>query len=105
METTLTHVNFDDGVISSELPVLVDFWAEWCGPCRMLAPLIKEIAEEYEGRLKVCKVNVEEEAELAERFEIGSIPTLMLFKGGEAVAAKIGLLPKEELVSIIEENI
>lgn len=105
MEITLTQDNFDAEVLSSDVPVLVDFWAAWCGPCRMLAPVIEEIAGEYEGKIKVGKVNADEEEALAARFGIGSIPTLILFRGGEAVATEIGFKPKEEIVSMIEGNI
>lgn len=103
MEITLNSENFDSEVFSSDIPVLVDFWATWCGPCRMLAPVIDEIAEEYEGRLKVCKVNVDDEGDLAGRFGIASIPTLKFFKGGIEVAAEIGYKPKEQLTDLIDK--
>ena len=100
MEITLTKDNFEQEVLASELPVLVDFWATWCGPCKMLAPTIAEIAAEYAGKLKVGKVNVDEEAELSFRYGIRSIPTLMVFKGGKLVNSGIGYMPKEEVVAL-----
>ena len=81
-EVTLTKENFDKEVLESKIPVLVDFWATWCGPCRMLAPIIAEIAEENAGKIKVCKVDVDEQPDLASRFRISSIPTLLVFKDG-----------------------
>ena len=101
-EIILTNANFETEVTGSDIPVLVDFWASWCGPCRMLAPVISEIAEEYEGKVKVGKVNVDEEGELAVKFGIASIPTVLLFKNGEVVNKSIGYAPKEEIVSLIE---
>ena len=82
---TLTKENFDGEVIKSEVPYLVDFWASWCGPCRMVSPIIDEIAEEYDGKIKVGKVNVDEQGELASEFAIVSIPTIMIFKNGKVV--------------------
>lgn len=101
-EIVLTADNFEAEVIQSELPVLVDFWATWCGPCRMVGPVVAQIAEEYEGKVKVGKVNVDEEAELAERFEVQSIPTLILFKGGEEAGRQVGFAPKAKLVQMFE---
>lgn len=101
MEITLTNENFEDEVIKSEKPVLVDFWATWCGPCRMLAPTIEEIAEEYADKIKVGKLNVDEAQELALGYGVSSIPTVMLFKGGEAVGSSVGYVPKEKLVELI----
>lgn len=98
-EIILTESNFKDEVLNSEIPVLVDFWATWCGPCRMLAPTIAKIAEEQEGAVKVGKVDVDEQPELAVRFGISSIPTLMVFKGGQAVKTSVGVQPK----AMIEE--
>ncbi|MBR5358994.1 MAG: thioredoxin [Clostridiales bacterium] len=101
-EITLTADNFEQEAIRSELPVLVDFWATWCGPCRMVGPVVAEIAEEYEGKIKVGKVNVDEEEELAERFGVQSIPTIILIKGGEEVARNVGFAPKAKLVQMFE---
>lgn len=101
-EITLTTDNFEQEAIRSELPVLVDFWATWCGPCRMVGPVVAEIAEEYEGKIKVGKVNVDEEEELAERFGVQSIPTIILIKGGEEVARNVGFAPKAKLVQMFE---
>lgn len=97
---TLTNENFDS-TISGELPVLVDFWASWCGPCRMFSPIVEEFAEENEGKVLVGKVNVDEETELARRFKIMSIPTAMFFKGGEVVKTLIGVQPKETLEELL----
>ena len=96
-EIVLTKENFEAEAIKSELPVLIDFWATWCGPCRMLAPVIEEIATEYDGKVKVCKVNVDEQPELAMRFGVMSIPTLIAFQNGQAAATQIGLAPMDKL--------
>lgn len=90
MEITLTGSNFDSEVLKSDIPVLVDFWASWCGPCRMLAPTIAELADEYAGKLKVGKVNVDEEGTLAAQFAIVSIPTVIIFKNGKPVEKLVG---------------
>ena len=99
MEIELNEGNFEDEVVKSELPVMVDFWATWCGPCKMLAPVVAEIAAEREGSLKVGKVNVDESPELAARFGIMSIPAVFLFKGGKVAAQAVGYMSKDELVS------
>ncbi|WP_443737401.1 thioredoxin [Treponema sp.] len=101
MEITLTKGNFEDEVLKSELPVLVDFWASWCGPCKMLAPTVAQIAEEYSGKIKVGKVNVDEEESLSREYGIVSIPTVILFKNGKPEKTSIGLVPKETLVSML----
>ena len=101
MELELTADNFEETVLHAEGPVLVDFWATWCGPCRMLAPVVAEIAEELDGRLTVGKVNVDEVPELAAQFGIISIPTLILFRNGEAVKKTIGYCTKEELLEFV----
>ena len=100
-EIKITAQNFDAEVLGSDKPVLLDFWASWCGPCRMLAPVIAEIAAEKEGVWKVGKVNVDEEGELAARFGIMSIPTVILFKDGDPVASSIGYLPKDRLLATL----
>jgi len=101
LEVTLTSQNFEEEVLKSEKPVLVDFWATWCGPCKMLAPVISEIAEEYEDKIKVGKVNIDDEKELAVKYQITSIPTLMLFKNGEVMNMSVGFQPKSELEKMI----
>ena len=100
----ITSANFENEVVKSNIPVLVDFWAEWCGPCRMIAPIVHEIAEERSD-IKVCKVNVDNNPELCNRFGIDSIPTLLLFKNGEVAAKSIGYSNKAVLGSFIEKNI
>ena len=97
----ITDKNFEEEVLKSQVPVLVDFWAEWCAPCRMIIPIIAEIAKEFTGRLKVAKLNVDEAQELAMKYNIMSIPTLMIFKGGEVVDQAVGVLSKDQLVSRI----
>ena len=99
-EITLTKENFETEVINSQIPVLVDFWATWCGPCRMLSPIISEIAEEYDGKITVGKVNVDEQEDLAAKYRISSIPTVMLFKNGLAVKTSVGYRPKEDIVAL-----
>ncbi len=94
----ITDSNFESEVLQAELPVLVDFWAEWCGPCRMIGPSIEEIASEYEGKLKVGKANMDNAEQIATKFGIQAIPTLMLFKGGEMVESVTGALPKAQIV-------
>ncbi len=101
-EITLTSDNFENEVLKSDLPVLVDFWAVWCGPCRMLAPVIEEIAKEYDGKIKVGKVNVDEEPHLANSFGIESIPTVLLFKNGKVENMSVGYRPKEEIVKMLK---
>jgi thioredoxin 1 len=93
----VTEETFDQEVLKAGLPVLVDFWAEWCGPCRMVAPIVEELATEYAGRVKVTKVDVDDNQRLAMRYSIMSIPTLGVFKGGELVDRIVGYMPKQEL--------
>ncbi len=102
-EVHLTQSNWEEEVLNSDIPVLVDFWAPWCGPCRMVAPVVSEIAEEYKGKLKVGKLNTDEEPEIAVRYGIMSIPTLMIFKNGEVVDQIIGAVPKEYLVEKLQQ--
>ena len=101
-EITLTEVNFENEVLKSDKPVLVDFWATWCGPCRMLSPVISELAEEYEGRVKVGKVNVDEQQELAMKYRVASIPTVILFKDGQPVQTSVGARPKSQLEAMLK---
>ena len=101
MEIELTDGNFDAEVLKSDLPVLVDFWATWCGPCKMLAPAIAEIAEEYAGRVKVGKVNVDDAPGLAARYGITSIPALLLFRNGEVARTSVGFVPKADIAAML----
>jgi len=101
-EIVITNQNFEDEVLKSDIPVLVDFWASWCGPCRMLAPTIEQIAEEYEGKAKVGKVNVDDEPELAAKFGIASIPTVLVFKNGEVTDTSVGLRPKAQIAAMLD---
>jgi thioredoxin 1 len=99
---TVTQDNFEREVLSSEKPVLIDFWAPWCGPCRMLSPVVDELAEEHNGEVYVGKVNIDEEPELATRFGVMSIPTVMLFKGGVPVSTSVGVKPKHALEAMLK---
>ncbi len=101
MEVILTDENFETEILNSELPCLVDFWAPWCGPCRMVGPIVEEIAKEYQGKLKVGKLNVDEAPKTASQYGVMSIPTLSIFKGGERVDTVVGVRPKEDIVSRI----
>ncbi len=101
----LTNSNFQSEVIESSIPVLVDFWATWCGPCRMIAPVIEELASEYDGKLKVGKVDVDNYQQLAMQYGIRSIPTLLIFKNGTVVEQIIGAVPKKALVDKISKHL
>lgn len=105
MALQLTEKNFDQEVVKSDLPVLVDFWAEWCGPCRMIGPIVEEIAKEYSGKLKVAKVNVDEAQNLAMKFSVMSIPTLLFFKQGKVIDQVVGAMAKEQLVARVNRNL
>ena len=98
----LTLENFEEEVENSTLPVLVDFWAAWCGPCKMIAPIIDQLADEFDGKAKIAKVNVDENRDLSIRFQVQSIPTLLLFKDGEVVNQMVGARPKAELVKLLQ---
>ena len=98
----VTAANFEAEVTQSAEPVLLDFWAEWCGPCRMVTPVVESVAAKYAGRLKVGKVNVDEEGELAARFGIRSIPSLLFFRGGQLAQTVIGFRPEEQLTQVVE---
>jgi thioredoxin 1 len=99
---TLDDATFDEHVKASDVPVLVDFWAEWCGPCKMIAPVLEEIAEEHAGKLQIGKLNIDDNLDVTRRFEVMSIPTLILFKNGEPQARLIGAKPKSALVAELE---
>lgn len=101
----ITDDSFEQEVLNSDTPVLVDYWAEWCGPCKMIAPVLEEIADEYEGKLKVCKLNIDENEQTPPKFNIRSIPTLMLFKNGNVDATKVGALSKSQLAAFIVSNL
>jgi len=101
----LTDKNFKQEVLESDLPVLVDFWADWCGPCKMIAPLIEEIAQQYSGKIKVAKLNIDEGQATTTKYGIMSIPTLIIFKDGKATDQVVGALSKKDLAAKIEENL
>lgn len=101
----ITDANFETEVLQSPTPVLVDYWAEWCGPCKMIAPILDEVAKEYAARLKVAKLNIDENQETPAKFGIRGIPTLMLFKGGNVEATKVGALSKSQLTAFIDSNL
>jgi len=101
----VTIDNFESEVLNSDTLVLIDFWASWCGPCMMLAPVIDEIADEMLGKLKVCKIDVDESGKLAEKYGVLSIPTLVFVKDGEEVAKSIGVKPKSEILKLVEANV
>lgn len=105
MEINLTQTTYDGEVLKSDVPVLIDFWAPWCGPCRMVGPVIEEIAQEYEGRIKVCKVNVDEEGVLAAQNAIVSIPTVILFSNGKQVGKLVGARSFDDYADLIEKFI
>ena len=104
-EIILNENNFEEEVLNSDKPVLVDFWATWCGPCRMIAPLISQLAEKYDGKIKVCKADVDENAELASSYGVSSIPTLLIFKNGEIEAQRIGSASMPVLEAFIADNL
>ncbi len=105
MEVTITASNFAEEVEKSSVPVLLDFWAEWCMPCKMIAPVLEEIAGEYEGKLKIGKVNVDQEGDLAGRFNIVSIPTLLLVKNGEVVKEHVGAAPRPTIEALFSDQL
>ena len=101
-ELKITRENFENEVMKSNIPVLIDFWAPWCGPCRMMGPIIEQLAEEYEGKAKVGKVNVDEEGELSQAFGVMSIPTIVLVKDGKVVTQAVGARPKAEVEAMLQ---
>lgn len=105
MTIEITDANFKSEVTDSEIPVLVDFWAPWCGPCRTVAPVLEELAKEYDGKVKVVKLNVDENQSTASEFGVRSIPTLILFKAGKVLEQTIGVQPKENLKQMVEKSL
>ena len=108
MSEQIVHISddsFENDVLQADLPVLVDYWAEWCGPCKMIAPILDEVATEYDGKLKVTKLNIDENNQTAPQYGIRGIPTLMIFKNGSPAATKVGALSKSQLVEFIDANI
>ena len=101
-ELKITRENFENEVMKSDIPVLIDFWAPWCGPCRMMGPIIEQLADEYEGKAKVGKVNVDEEGELSQAFGVMSIPTIVLIKDGKVVKQAVGARPKTEVEAMLQ---
>lgn len=103
--TQVAEENFQTEVLGNELPVLVDFWAEWCGPCKMIAPVLEQIAGEYEGRMQVVKLNVDEAQQTAFRYNVRSIPTLILFKNGQVEMQVVGAQPRQQITRMLEEKL
>ena len=101
----VTDDSFDPEVLKSDVPVLVDYWAEWCGPCKSIAPILEDVAKEYDGRLKIAKINVDENQQVPAKFGIRGIPKLMLFKNGNVEATRIGALSKSQLTAFLDSNI
>lgn len=101
-EVVITKENFNAEVINSQIPVLVDFWATWCGPCRMLGPVLAQIGEEQAGKVKIAKINVDEQPELADQFRVDSIPLVLVFKNGQVVNKSVGYRPKEQIEALLK---
>jgi thioredoxin 1 len=108
MSENISHItddSFEDDVINAGSPVLVDFWAEWCGPCKMIAPVLEDLADEYSGKMKVCKIDVDQNKQMAEKYNVKGIPTLIIFNNGDAVGKKVGALSKAQLSAFIDSTI
>jgi len=101
----ITDDSFEADVLNSDIPVLIDFWATWCGPCKMIAPILEQISEDMAGKIKICKIDVDTNTEMASKFNVRGVPTLMIFKDGNLEASKVGVLSKPQLTQFIEENI
>ena len=101
----VTDGSFEEDVLNSDVPVLVDYWAEWCGPCKVIAPVLEEIANEYDGKMKICKLDIDENEATPPKYGIRGIPTLMLFKDGNVEATKVGALSKSQLTAFLDSNI
>ncbi|MGI9279492.1 MULTISPECIES: thioredoxin TrxA [Endozoicomonas] len=101
----VTDATFEEDVLKAEGPVLVDYWAEWCGPCKMIAPVLDEIAQDYDGKLKICKLNIDDNEATPPKYGVRGIPTLMLFKGGNVEATKVGALSKSQLTAFLDSNL
>lgn len=101
----LTDASFDAEVVKADQPILIDFWAAWCGPCRMIAPVIEELSNEYDGKAKICKLDVDNNQQTAMQFGIRSIPTILIFKGGEVVDTIVGAVPKEQIVNKLNNHV
>ena len=108
MSDTISHIDdntFNEKVLKADGPVLVDYWAEWCGPCKMIAPILEDIAQEYSGKVTVAKINIDENPATPQRYGVRGIPTLMLFKDGEVAATKVGALSKSQLAAFLDSNL
>ena len=105
MSIKITEQNFDTEVLQSAMPVVVDFWADWCGPCKMLSPVIESLADQYEGKVLVGKVNVDEEPDLARRFGVMSIPTVVFLKNGQEIDRKVGVMPPQVFTGVLDANL